>query len=62
MAVAEDLPLVLTVSEAAAALRVGKRVIYECVRRKEIKAAHIGPKRIIRIRREEIDRLLSGSK
>ncbi len=56
----EELPDVLTVEETAAVLRVCKKVVYEDVERGTIKAARIGPKRIIRIRRETVLALLAG--
>lgn len=54
----DELPDYLTVPEAAAVLRVGKRVIYEMVKRKELAdVVHIGPKRITRIPAESIRKL-----
>ena len=45
----ESLPLVLTVEEAAAALRIGRSAAYEAVRTGSIPAVRIG--RLIRIPR-----------
>ena len=56
----EDLPPVLTVDEAAAVLRVCRKVIYEGVQRGEIKAARMGTKGVIRIKREVILAMLAG--
>jgi len=56
--VTDHLPLVLTVDEVAAALRVAKWTIYDMVKRGDLHAVHVGRK--IRIPRSEIDRLLTG--
>jgi len=52
----EDLPLLLTVPEAAKVLRVGVSRAYEMAQRGEIPAVRIG--RRIRIPREELRPLL----
>lgn len=54
----DSLPLVLTVDEVAAALRVRKWAIYDMVKRGDLHAIHVGRK--IRIPRSELDRLLTG--
>jgi excisionase family DNA binding protein len=51
-----DFPLVLTVDEAAAALRVSRWRIYESVKAGELRACRLG--RTVRIPRAEIGRLL----
>jgi len=56
--VTDSLPLVLTVDEVAAALRVRKWAIYDMVKRGDLHAIHVGRK--IRIPRSELDRLLTG--
>jgi len=56
--VTDSLPLVLTVVEVAAALRVRKWAIYDMVKRGDLHAVHVGRK--IRIPRSKLDRLLTG--
>jgi len=53
------LPQVLTVDEAAKALRVGRSALYEAVKRGQIPACFIGRK--IRISREALIAALDGS-
>jgi excisionase family DNA binding protein len=55
---ADDLPLVLTVEEAAKALRISRGAAYEGVRCGEIPAVHIG--RCIRIPRSRLLALIDG--
>jgi excisionase family DNA binding protein len=49
---ANDLPLFLTVDEAAKLLRVCKKTIYEAIQRGEIKAVKVG--KALRIRRDSL--------
>lgn len=56
----EDLPLVLTVDEVAAALRVAKWAIYDMVKRGDLHAVHVG--RNLRIPRAELGRFLAGER
>ena len=51
-------PLVLTVEEAAKALRIGRTAAYEAVRRGEIPSVRIG--RSLRVPRHALEKLLGG--
>lgn len=55
------LPAVITTAEAAAVLRVGLREVRQLVDSGELPAARLGPRRVIRIRRDALLALLSGS-
>jgi excisionase family DNA binding protein len=55
-----QLPAVLTTAEAAAVLRVGLREVRQLVETGELPAARLGPRRVIRIRRDALLALLSG--
>jgi excisionase family DNA binding protein len=55
------LPAVITTAEAAAVLRVGLREVRQLVDSGELPAARLGPRRVIRIRRDALLSLLSGS-
>ena len=57
----DDLPAVITTAEAARALRVGVREIRELVAAGHLPAARLGPRRMIRIRRDALVALLSGA-
>lgn len=54
----DDLPLVLTVAEAADVLRIGQRQLRQLIARRELYAARVG--RSIRIPRSSIETFLSG--
>jgi len=56
----EDMPLVLTVIEAAEALRVARWLIYDMVKRGDLRAVHVG--RNLRIPRAELGRFLAGER
>ena len=56
----EALPLVLTSKEAANVLRVGVREIRQLVDSGQLPAARLGPRRVVRIRKESLLVLLSG--
>jgi excisionase family DNA binding protein len=51
-----ELPLVLTVEEAAEVLRIGRSACYEGVRRGEIPSVRIG--RTLRVPRQALERML----
>jgi excisionase family DNA binding protein len=51
----------LRVGEAAARARCGRRVIYQAVRRGELRAARIGARRDLRIHIQWIDQWLEES-
>ena len=51
-------PLVLTVEEAAKALRIGRTAAYEAVRRGEIPSVRIG--RSLRVPRHALDKMLGN--
>jgi excisionase family DNA binding protein len=55
----DDLPLVLTVSEASRVMRVGPRLVRRAIDRHELYAAKIG--RTIRIPRASVERWLEGA-
>lgn len=57
----DDLPVVITTAEAARALRVGVREIRQLVAAGHLPAARLGPRRVIRIRRDALVALLSGA-
>lgn len=48
------LPAVVSVAEAAKALRTSTKCVYEMVARGDINAARIGKKGLIRIRRDDL--------
>ncbi len=53
----DDRPLVLTVPEVAAALRISRNSAYEAIRRGEIRALRFG--RTLRVPAAEVERLLA---
>ena len=53
-----ELPLVLTVEEAAKALRIGRTAAYAAVRSGDLPAVRVG--RSLRIPRAALERLLAG--
>lgn len=53
-----NLPVVLTVEEAADLLRVCKKTVYEAIQRGEIKATKVG--KVLRIKRDVILRMLEA--
>lgn len=54
----EDLPLVLTISEATEALRIGATTLRAAIKEGEIRSVRI--RGTLRIPRYEVERLLSG--
>ncbi len=50
----------LSVEEAAALVNICRQVIYDMVKRKDLKAARFGTKKIIRIRRADLMSLFDG--
>ena len=57
----DHLPAVITTAEAAAALRVGVREIRQLIESGQLPAARLGPRRVIRIRRDALLGLLAGA-
>jgi excisionase family DNA binding protein len=57
----ETIVVWLTVLQAAVRAQVGKRVIYEAVERRQLRAARVGGKRALRFRPEWIDAWLEAS-
>ncbi len=55
-----DLPLVLTVEEAARVLRIGRSSAYEAARTGELPTVRIG--RILRVPRSAIEEMLRASR
>ncbi len=55
----EDLPLVLTVEEAAKALKIGRSAMYEAIAKGQVRSIKIGRK--IRIPRAALAQLLGES-
>jgi excisionase family DNA binding protein len=57
----DDLPPVVTTTEASSVLRVGVREVRALVESGQLPAARLGPRRVIRIRRDALIALLAGS-
>jgi excisionase family DNA binding protein len=54
----QDMPVVLTVEEAAKELRIGRSAAYAAVRRGELPVIRVG--RILRVPRHRLEALLDG--
>ena len=54
----DDQPAWMTIGEAARYARCGSKTLYREVRRGSLKAARVGGRRAIRVRREWLDRWL----
>jgi excisionase family DNA binding protein len=57
----DQLPPVLTSAEAASALRIGLREIRGLIDSGQLPAARLGPRRIVRVRRDAVLSLLAGT-
>ena len=56
----EQLPAVLTSREAANTLRIGVKELRQLIERGDLAAARLGPRRVIRVAKSELQKLLSG--